>query len=59
MSRFDPPEPGPVAKRKNDDSIQGGPFRMNRFGRGATETTALSAIPKTWRHPDDALISDP
>ena len=27
---------------------------MNRFGNGATQTTALSAIPKTRRHPDDA-----
>ena len=31
MSRFDPPEPGPVPKCKNDDSTQGGPFKMNLF----------------------------
>ena len=59
MSRFDPPEPAPAPKRKNDESLQGGPFKMNRFGHGATQTTALSAIPNTRRHPDDALISNP
>ena len=39
MSRFDPPEPGPAPKRKNDDSIQGGPFKMNRFGHGDVNLT--------------------
>ena len=59
MSRFDLPEPGPVPKRKMDDSMQGGPFKKNRVEHGAAQTTALSAIPKTRRHPDDALISNP
>ena len=47
---------GTVPKRKNDDSIEGAPFEMSRFGHGVTQTTALSAIPMTRRHPDDALI---
>ena len=31
MSRFDPPEPGPAPKAKNDDSVQARPLKMSRF----------------------------
>ena len=60
MSRFWTSQtPRPVSKTKNDDSVQARPFKMNRFGHGATQTTPWSAIPKTRRHPDHPLLTDP
>ena len=47
MSRFDPPEPRPVTKPKNDDSAQ-----------AVLDTAPAKPLAKTRRHPDDALTHD-
>ena len=61
MNRLDPPQPGP-ARFCTSAAFKSKPFWLARTPaatRTSTATRPWSAIPKTRRRPDDAVISNP